>query len=229
MYGPDLAWIHHQGFSDFARDAAPAVLAILRDAGIDHGLVVDLGCGSGVLAAELLAHGYDVLGIDLSPEMIALAREQAPRATFITGSLQETEIPPCAAITAIGEALTYAGGESLRATFDRCARSLPTGGLFLFDLIEHIEGEQMRYRNWRAEGDDWMIAVDVAEEGRVITRSMWMYRTDGEHYRRTQEVHRAWTFTREEVAVWLAEAGFSVALGGWKLPPRRLAFQACKL
>jgi hypothetical protein len=54
---------------------------------------------------------------------------------------------------------------------------------------------------------------------------MWMYREE----RRSTEVHQAWTFTRDELAEWLAETGFSVQSGGWKLPLRHLAIQAIKL
>jgi len=73
-YGADLAYIHDAGFGDFARKSAPGLLAILRQAGIRGGLVVDLGCGSGIWAAELTRRGYDVLGIDISRAMIRLAR-----------------------------------------------------------------------------------------------------------------------------------------------------------
>jgi SAM-dependent methyltransferase len=228
MYHGDLAWIHHEGFSDAARNAAPHVMAILRAHGIDRGLIVDLGCGSGILSAELLAHGYDVLGIDLSPSMIALARQHAPRATFVAGSLHDVDLPPCAAITAIGEPFTYSDDVALRRTFARCADALPPGGMLLFDVIEHVDGEAMQYRSWRAAGDDWLLAVDVAEEGRRIMRTMWTYRADGELYRRSSEVHEAWTFTRDELAAWLDESGFDVELGGWELPPRRVAVQARK-
>ena len=223
MYGTDLAYIHQHGFSQFARDTSPVVVALLREAGIDQGLVVDLGCGSGILAGELLGHGYDVLGVDISEAMITVAREQVPGATFVVESLHEFRIPKCAAITAIGEPFTYApSGEeereaTLRATLARCAGALGTGGLLLFDVMRHTEGEPMRYRHWSAEGDDWMIAVDVAEEpeARLITRTMWMYRAEGERYRRTTEVHRVWTFTLEELRTWLGEAGFSIRFGGW--------------
>lgn len=63
-YGPDVAHVHDTGHGDFARDAAPGVLALLREAGIHDGLVVDLGCGSGIWAAALTEAGYDVVGVD---------------------------------------------------------------------------------------------------------------------------------------------------------------------
>jgi trans-aconitate methyltransferase len=56
-YREDLAYIHDQGFGDFARKAAPGLLAMLRRGGIRSGLVVDLGCGPGHWARELLRKG----------------------------------------------------------------------------------------------------------------------------------------------------------------------------
>ena len=234
MYGPDLTYVHHRGFSDFARAAAPAIVALLRGAGIDRGVVTDLGCGSGILASELVAHGYEVRGYDLSPEMIALARREVPQARFEVASLHDLILPPSAAITAIGEPFTYAtGGDretTLRRLFERCAAALPAGGMLLFDVVEHVNGEAMSDRNWSAEGDDWLLAVNVSEdrEARLLTRSLWIYRANGEHSVRTTEVHRAWTVGRQEVSGWLAEACFTVRFGGWPLPPRRLAICATK-
>ena len=57
--------------------------------------VLDLGCGTGHLAQEIrvLTDGR-VVGIDLSPEMIALAREAAPEGIeFVTGAAEELDMP----------------------------------------------------------------------------------------------------------------------------------------
>ncbi|MGH7178759.1 MAG: class I SAM-dependent methyltransferase, partial [Tepidisphaeraceae bacterium] len=61
-----MAYIHDAGFGDFARKSAPQLLAMLRQAGIRRGNIVELGCGSGMLAAKLVAAGHTVLGIDQS-------------------------------------------------------------------------------------------------------------------------------------------------------------------
>lgn len=86
-YGRDLAHVHDLGHGDFARDAAPGVLALITDAGIHDGLVVDLGCGSGIWAAALVEAGYDVVGVDQSAALLQIARERAPAARFVHGSL----------------------------------------------------------------------------------------------------------------------------------------------
>src|SRR5229473_3534632 len=106
-YSQDLAYIHDAGFSDFALGAAPGLLSILRRNRIPSGLVVDLGCGSGVWARELLRSGYDVLGVDISPSMIKLASRNAPGAKFQTASLLSARPPRCNAVTSIGECLNY--------------------------------------------------------------------------------------------------------------------------
>ena len=76
-YGEDLAYIHDVGFGHFAKTATPGLLEMLRQTGGSRGLVVDLGCGSGVWARALCDAGYDVLGVDQSPAMIAIARNRA--------------------------------------------------------------------------------------------------------------------------------------------------------
>ena len=68
-YRDDLSYIHHVGFGGLAGGAAPGLLGLLREAGIREGLVVDLGCGSGLWARELTEAGYEALGIDSSAAM----------------------------------------------------------------------------------------------------------------------------------------------------------------
>ncbi|MGH3105857.1 MAG: class I SAM-dependent methyltransferase, partial [Rubrobacteraceae bacterium] len=99
-YMEDLAYIHDVGHGDFALESAPGILEILSRNGINDGLVVDLGCGSGLWARELVDAGYRVLGIDISEAMIELSRAKVPEAEFRVGSLFDTDIPPCGAVTA---------------------------------------------------------------------------------------------------------------------------------
>src|SRR5262245_1645681 len=99
-YHEDLAYIHDVGHGDFARDAAPGVLEIFRSSSIHVGLVVDLGCGSGIWAEELVLAGYNVLGVDISAAMLALARGRVPSAEFRLGSFLDINLPRCVAVTA---------------------------------------------------------------------------------------------------------------------------------
>ena len=55
--------------------------------------MIDLGCGSGILSRAVSEAGYDVLGIDISEAMIAMARQRVPRGQFRVESLLTAELP----------------------------------------------------------------------------------------------------------------------------------------
>src|SRR5437899_1328216 len=140
IYKTDVAWIHHDGFGDFARSAGAEVLKILRRAAIRGGTLVDLGCGSGIFAAMAERAGFHVTGVDISPAMVALAKRESPKSHFVRSSLDKFSVPLCDVVTALGEPFNY-GAErrvsDLRRVFGRIARALRPGGMFLFDLILH--------------------------------------------------------------------------------------------
>lgn len=75
------------GLADFPLDHA--VLAAFAEftRAADTGPVAELGCGPGYVAAHLSELGLDVFGIDLSPNMIGLAREAYPGLRFEVGSM----------------------------------------------------------------------------------------------------------------------------------------------
>jgi SAM-dependent methyltransferase len=234
FYARDLAYIHHAGFGGFARKAAPGVLRLLRRHGVRRGLVVDLGCGSGIWAAELLRAGYGVYGVDCSAAMVHLARQTAPSATFRHASLRSASLPRCDAVTALGEVLGYtrAGRRpAVERVFRRIAKVLRPGGLFVFDVVVRGGRAPMRYRTWTA-GDGWAVLADVDEDMRrhLLRRSITTFRRDGAGYRRHVERHLVSLMDAGDVGRRLREAGFTVRTsrryGRYPLAPRRLAFIA---
>src|SRR6516225_1422189 len=101
-YRTDLTYIHDAAYGKFAEHAAPVLSRRLQRAGFSKGLVVDLGCGSGILAEPIAAAGFDVAGYDISPAMIALARKRVPGGRFFEASFVDLAVPPCVAVAAIG-------------------------------------------------------------------------------------------------------------------------------
>ncbi|HJQ37293.1 MAG TPA: class I SAM-dependent methyltransferase [Thermoanaerobaculia bacterium] len=206
-YGEDLAWIHHAGHSDFAESIAPWLISVLP-----RGLIVDIGCGSGVLARELTNAGFEVLGIDASPSMIALARDTAPRARFEVGSLTTASIPPCAAIVATGEVLNYG---DLRSFVKRVRTNL-----LIFDIAER--GSYPAHSEHRAGGDDWSVIAIKDSDGVRLTRHVLTFRKIGGEIRRAEEVHELELYDANEVKTLLREAGFAVrtrrSYGSYRLP-----------
>ena len=223
FYADSLAHVHDAGFGDFARDAAPGLLRRLRRAGVRDGLVVDLGCGSGIWARALTDAGYDVLGVDGSAAMLALARERAPSARFVRASAYDVDLPRCAAVTALGEVLNYdPPPHGLGRVFRRVHAALRPGGFFVFDLAGPGREGQRPRRSWH-EGEGWMLCLEASEDRkrRELTRKITVFRRSGRSWRRSDEVHRLRLFDRETVLTELASAGFTAeALGGYGRRPR---------
>ena len=237
-YRRDLAYIHSAGFHQFAESAAPGLLSLLRRNGLGSGLVVDLGCGPGHWAQRLLQAGYGVLGIDISASMIALARQRAKGATFRIQSLFEAEIPPCAAVTALGECVNYTfdprgGPGALRHLFRRVFRALHPGGVFVFDAAGPDRAVLAVKRNW-TEGEDWAVLVEseAGRANRTLTRRIVCFRRVGARYRRSEETHRMRLYAPEQILADLCRAGFEAqTMSGYgKAPmiPGVVAFLARK-
>jgi SAM-dependent methyltransferase len=201
FYARDLARIHDEGFGDFARAAACAFLGRVSP----PGLVVELGCGSGISAELLTGAGFDVIGIDASPEMLALARRRAPAGTYLHGSAWDAEIPRCTGVTAFGEVLNYtnAGSGALEGLAARVHDALEPGGVFLFDVA--TVGRGAGNGAHRREGDGWLLTSETSETGRTLTRRIELT-VDG---RRSEETHVLHLYERGEVEKCLEGLGFS--------------------
>ena len=235
-YGVDLARIHHEGHGELARSAGPAVVTHLRQAGIRTGLVVDLGCGSGILARHLVDSGYAVLGVDPSAAMLRLARRVAPAARFVRSRAEDVDLPRCVAVLATGESLTYvtrraAPAAHLRRRIQRVSAALIPGGLFIFDAIAESDGVPMNYRTWRT-ARDWAVLADVTEDRRrhVVCRRITTFTRVRSTYRRSYTEHRVGVYERGTVLRELRRRGFIArTLAGYRAPPlapRRLVFHA---
>ncbi len=53
------------------------VINQLKEHGIADGIVADLGCGTGEIAIKLAKHGYNMIAVDLSADMLSVARQKA--------------------------------------------------------------------------------------------------------------------------------------------------------
>jgi SAM-dependent methyltransferase len=153
--------------------------------------ILDLGCGTGSSAVDLAKNHHEVVGVDISPEMIAAARRRAAKAgvesrtTFFVGNIQH--LPSLSgrfdfALSTFG-ALNHV--KDLKATFHGVAQTLTVGSRFVFSLANMLnrfsgsrqpDGTEARWRR-----------LEMKEIGRAV-----------------------WTrfYTRSQVESALRESGF---------------------
>jgi SAM-dependent methyltransferase len=224
-YDVDLAYIHDAGFGDFAENAAPSLLRIVSQFSDLSKLIVDLGCGSGIWARMLANSGYKVIGVDISAEMIELARQRVPEATFHVGSFADFTIPACRSVTALGEVFNYLFDPNnslptLRRVCQNVFDALLPNGAFIFDVAEPGRCSGLKKSFW--EGEDWACLVEYLhdEPTEQLTRRIVTFRKVGGAYRRHQETHRQQLYDRTAVAEMLRSIGYQVEIvpGYGRLP-----------
>ncbi|MES1213695.1 MAG: class I SAM-dependent methyltransferase [Singulisphaera sp.] len=215
-YRADLAFIHDTGFGQLAEAAATELLARLRRAKLTTGTVIDLGCGSGTLSEKLAAAGYDVVGFDISPDMIELARKRVPQGTFHCLPLLSARLPRAVAVAAIGEVFNYLFDSrhsvaKLPGSFRRVHRALAPGGIFLFDMAGPGRSGKAGQVRAFTETSDWACLYAASEDRsrQILARQITTYRRQGQTYRRDHEVHRLRLVPPRPVIQNLREAGFS--------------------
>lgn len=180
--------------------------------------VLDLACGTGSLTRLLALRGYEMIGADISEEMLAQAAEKCrgagdPEPIFLHQAMEELDlygtIDACVCCLDSVNYVTRSG--KLARAFQRVHTFLMPGGLFLFDIntpdkLRGLDGQMFldetedAYCVWRA---------DYAPRRRICTYGMDIFqRTEGDLWQRWEEVHEEFAYEPEELEQMLRQAGF---------------------
>ena len=112
----------------------------LREYGIEDGLVLELGCGTGTMTGLLADKGYDMIGVDNSEEMLAEAMEKRVESgqdiLYLLQDMQEFELyGTVRAVVSVCDSLNYiTDRDELRHVFELVNNYLDPEGIFLFDM-----------------------------------------------------------------------------------------------
>jgi SAM-dependent methyltransferase len=193
-YRAALARIHHEGFGFHADACAPGILALLEPVAARDGLVVEVGCGTGLLTRHLVQAGHRVIATDASPAMLDIAKSYAPGALehrLIV--LPDDPLPEADAVVSTGHALSYLPTrEQVGAALVTCARALRPGGVLALDLEDLTTRDaQMARPSVGWVGDDWALVMErVSDAPDHYARVQTIFeREDDGRYRREVERH----------------------------------------
>ncbi|MBO4628170.1 MAG: class I SAM-dependent methyltransferase [Lachnospiraceae bacterium] len=187
---------------------AEALVRILREADVaDGSLVADLGCGTGEMTARLREAGFDMIGIDGSEEMLAIAQEKeyervdelladaspddteaeenaiAGMIRYLHQDLREIELyGTVAAMVSVCDTMNYLLTEDdLREVFKKANNYLDRDGLFVFDVKTEYYYREVLGDNVRAEDyeDDVLLWDNSYDRGtRINEYRLTMFKKD---------------------------------------------------
>ncbi len=190
---------------------------LLRDYGCREGLVLELGCGTGALTRLLAQAGYDMIGLDSSPDMLSIARErQAKEETeilYLQQDMREFELyGTVAAVVSLCDSMNYITEyKELVQVFRLVNNYLDPGGYFIFDLNTPYKYRELLADNTFAENREdcsfiWENTYDDETELNEYALTLFVRGEDG-RYERFEEFHYQKAYAIETVEKAAAEAG----------------------
>lgn len=227
-YRPDLARVHHVGFAGHAANCAPGILRRLEAVRDRNGVVLELGCGSGLLTKYLVDAGHRVIATDASPAMLDIAREYVPGVEELRRVvLPDDPLPTADAVVSIGHVINYTPDEeAVRSSLAAAADALLPGGVLLVDLADIGFGEARRDApDFGRYEDDWAIVTryELPAPNRFVRRMAIFTRTGPDTWRRDDERHDNVLIDTSVVPALLAEHGVIATVadsfGDEQLPP----------
>ena len=184
---------------------------ILKEYGIDDGLVLDLGCGTGNMTEMLASSGYDMIGVDNAEEMLEIAMEKKVESghdiLYLLQDMREFELYGTvrAVISACDSVNYITDDEDLTEVFRLVNNYLDPEGLFVFDFnteykYREILGEQTIAEDREECSFIWDNYYD--EDERINEYELTLFVRDEEQpqlYRKYQEEHFQRAYTLEQI------------------------------
>ena len=196
---------------------------LLKEYGVQDGLVLDLGCGTGTMTELLAADGYDMIGVDNSEEMLEIAREKQIKSgheiLYLLQDMREFELyGTVGAVFSICDSLNYiTEPEELKQVFRWVNNYLDPGGIFIFDFNTEYKYREVLGDQAIAEAREHCSFIwdnYYYEEERINEYELNLFiredaesETEGDFYRRFRETHFQRAYKLEEITRIVEESG----------------------
>lgn len=179
-------------------------------------LVLDLGCGTGTMTELLANAGYDMIGIDISEEMLEMALEKKEQSghdiLYLNQDMREFELyGTVRAIISICDSVNYIlEEEELLQTFKLVNNYLDPKGIFIFDFNTVYKYEQVIGDVTIAENrDDYSFIWEnyYHDKEHINEYDLTIFSSEGELYRKSVETHYQRGYTADEMRKLIEDSG----------------------
>lgn len=192
------------------------LVGLLRKYGVESGLVLELGCGTGSITEILAEAGYDMIGVDNSEEMLTVAIEKKYESghdiLYLNQDMREFELyGTVRAVVSICDSMNYiTKSDELLEVFRLVNNYLDIGGMFIFDMNTISKYREMGETTIAENRDNgsfiWENYYD--EQTKINQYDLTLYIEDNNgKYDRFQETHLQRGYTIDEVKSLIEEAG----------------------
>jgi SAM-dependent methyltransferase len=183
---------------------------------ISKGTGLDIACGTGNISGILVDLGFRVVGIDVSSEMISIAKQKFPGEQFICVDSKNFDLGDHAKsvnlVVSFYDSLNYLlSDDDMLQTFSSINRNIPAGTIFLFDMnpMDHIETAQ-KFKPRVFEEAEFYSIFRFGGEGRFWILDIDFFIKEGEYYRLIKEKHIERGYDKEHIFPLLEQAGFNL-------------------
>jgi SAM-dependent methyltransferase len=198
---------------------ADHIEGLFRKFGLQPSLVADLGCGTGSFCIEMSKRDYDMIGIDLSEDMLSIAKtkaiEQGRDILFLNQGISDFELYGTVdAAVCLLDSINYVTyKKDVKKAFKLVENYLNPGGLFIFDIntrykFENILSDNVFYQVSDDVSYIWQNEYD--KKSRICRFDLTFFSREGELYRRFDEVHYERAYDVEELSEMIAASGMKL-------------------
>lgn len=182
---------------------------------VKNKIILDLACGTGTLTKVLSSHGYEMIGADISTEMLQKAKEKNPDVLFLNQSMDDFELyGTVGTIVCCLDSVNYLlEDESLYNMFKLCNNYLEPDGLLIFDINSEYKFKNIFANNiYTFDNGEIFYSWEnnFVEEEKLCDFYLTFFLKENDKYIRFDESHTERVFADEEITKALTENGFEI-------------------
>lgn len=200
---------------------AHRICSLLHENGVDRGLLLDLGCGTGTLSFLLEEKGFDIIGVDASEDMLSIANEKKyeseSSALFLCQKAEELDLYGTiqCAVSSLDTFNHIDSIEKIEKAISKVSLFMDMNGIFIFDMNTPYKHKNILGNNTFIYDMDevycvWQNAYDKRDEKTDIDLDFFIKSEDDDTFRRYSESFSEYIYDIDDIIDIIKKCGFTL-------------------